>query len=139
MDLPTAWYDEWTRSFPTGPGSKFAAVFGTTLDDFQYSGVNRTLRLGGQPLQGFVATLTPAGARVVARNDDGQPAITEHGHGRGTAVILGCEASGNCHRPGNISDEERLRPMPSQRSPDPTPVTRPSSPAWRHPRRTITS
>jgi beta-galactosidase len=109
IDLPTAWYDEWTRLFPTGPGSKFAEVFGATLDDFQYSGVNRTVRLEDRPLQGFVAALTPAGARVVAHYDDGRPAITEHHHGRGTAVILGWEASGNCHRPGNTAGEQRLR------------------------------
>ena len=109
MDLPSAWYDEYTRLFPTGRDSKFAAVFGATLDDFQYSGVNRHLRLGEHRLEGFVASLTPGPARVVARYDDGRPAITEHRHGRGTAVILGFEASGLCHRPDNPAGEALLR------------------------------
>ena len=109
MDLPSAWYDESTRLVPTGQGSTFAAVFGATLDDFQYSGVNRQLRLGEHRLAGFVASLTPGPARVVARYDDGRPAITEHRHGRGTAVILGFEASGLCHRPDNAAGEALLR------------------------------
>ncbi len=109
MDLPSAWFDEYTRLFPTGRGSKFAEVFGATLDDFQYSGVNRHLRLGEQRLEGFVASLTPGPARVVARYDDGRPAITEHRHGRGTAVILGFEASSRCHRPDNPAGESLVR------------------------------
>lgn len=109
MDLPSAWFDDSARLFPTGRGSKFAEVFGATLDDFQYSGVNRQLRLGEHRLDGFVASLTPGPARVVARYDDGRPAITEHRHGRGTAVILGFEASGRCHRPDNPAGERLLR------------------------------
>lgn len=108
IDLPTAWYDELTRLFPTGRGSAFAQVFGATLDDFQYSGVNRTLRLGDFPLAGFVAALTPTAAQVIARYDDGRPAITENRLGRGSAVILGWEASGNCHRPGNTAAQNLL-------------------------------
>jgi beta-galactosidase len=108
IDLPTAWYDELTRLFPTGRGSAFAQVFGATLDDFQYSGVNRTLQLGDFPLAGFVAALTPTAAQVVARYDDGRPAITENRLGRGSAVILGWEASGNCHRPGNTAAQNLL-------------------------------
>jgi beta-galactosidase len=109
LDLPGAWYDEWTRLFPTGRGSRFAEVFGATLDDFQYSGVNRTLHLDGLRLDGFVAALTPTTAQVLARYDQGRPAITENRLGRGTAVILGWEASGNCHRPGNSAGERLLR------------------------------
>jgi beta-galactosidase len=108
IDLPTAWYDEWTRLFPTGKGSKFSEVFGATLDDFQFSGVNRTLRLGDYTLEGFVATLTPTAAGVLARYDNGRPAITENRHGRGSAVILGWEASGNCLRPGNAAGQALL-------------------------------
>jgi beta-galactosidase len=109
LDLPGAWYDEWTRLFPTGNGSKFAQVFGATLDDFQYSGVNRALRIGDHRLDGFVAALTATTARVMEKYDDGRPAITEHNYGRGAAVILGWEASGNCHRPGNVAGETLLR------------------------------
>jgi beta-galactosidase len=109
IDLPTAWYDEWTRLFPTGQGSTFATLFGTTLDDFQFSGVNRTLRIGDYRLEGFVASLTPTTAAVLARYDDGRAAITENAYGRGTAVTLGWEASGNCHRPGNAAGEALLR------------------------------
>jgi beta-galactosidase len=108
MDLPTAWYDEWLRLLPTGRGSPFAALFGATLDDFQYSGVNRTLRLEGRQLDGFTASLTPLTARVAATYDDASPAITENRHGAGTAVILGWEASASCHRPGNVDGQAAL-------------------------------
>jgi len=83
-------------------------VFGATLDDFHCSGVNRTVRLGDFPLAGFVAARTPTAAPVVARYDDGRPATTENRHGRGSAVILGWEGSGNCHRPGNTAAQDLL-------------------------------
>ena len=109
IDLPGAWYDEWTRIFKTGKGSKFEQVFGASLDDFQFSGVNRTLKIGDYRLQGFVASMTPTRARVLARYDDGAPAILENRYGQGTSVILGYEASSNCHRQGNTAGERMLR------------------------------
>ncbi len=108
IDLPTAWYDERMQLFRTGKGSLFAGVFGTTLDDFQYSGVNRSLRIGDYRLNGFIARLTPTGARVVERYDDGNPAVTINRYGRGEAVILGYEASADCRRPGNTAGEALL-------------------------------
>jgi len=108
MDLPSAWYDEFTQRFPTGKETKFAEAFGVSLDDFQYSGVNRTLRLGGEKLDGFVATLTPITARVLARYDNGLPAVVENRLDRGTSVLLAFEASLACHRPGHQAAEKRL-------------------------------
>jgi beta-galactosidase len=108
MDLPGVWYDEWMRVFPTGKGSAFAKLFGASLDDFQYSGVNRTLKLGDVALDGFVAAMTPTSAKTLASYDDGKPAILENRLGKGSAVMLGYEAAQSCFNPGNADNERRL-------------------------------
>lgn len=110
LDLPGAWYDEWMRVFPTGKGSAFAKLFGALLDDFQYSGVNRTLKIGDDVLNGFVAAITPTSAKTLASYDDGKPAILENRLGKGSAVILGYEAAQSCFKPGNADNERRLLP-----------------------------
>ena len=108
LDLPGAWYDEWTRVSKTGKGSPFEKLFGASLDDFQYSGVNRTLKIGDTIINGFVATMTPTTAKTSAHYDDGKPAILEHRLGKGSAVILGYEAAYSCFKPGNTDGEEML-------------------------------
>jgi beta-galactosidase len=108
MDLPGAWYDEWTRLFKTGKGSPFEKLFGASLDDFQYSGVNRTLKIGDAVMNGFIAAMTPTTAQTLASYDDGKPAILENRLGKGTAVILGYEAAHGCFKPGNAAGEKML-------------------------------
>jgi beta-galactosidase len=112
LDLPGAWYDEWMRVFPTGKGSAFAKLFGASLDDFQYSGVNRTLKIGDAVMNGFIAAMTPSslneGAKTLASYDDGKPAILENRLGKGTAVILGYEAAHSCFKLGNTDSEAML-------------------------------
>jgi beta-galactosidase len=95
MDLPGAWYDQNTVLMPTGKGSPFASLFGASIDDFQYAGTNRIVRLGTDTLKGFVMNATPLGASVRARYDNGKPAVFEHAFGKGTAVLLGFQASLN--------------------------------------------
>ena len=108
MDLPGAGFDEFARVLRTGKGSPFEQLFGATLDDFQYAGTNRTVRLDGDTLRGFTMRATPTTARVLARYDGGQPAVLENTLGRGQAVLLGYEASLGTFKPGHARREARL-------------------------------
>lgn len=108
VDMPSGWYDGQAAMLPTGKGSKFEQVFGATLNDFQYAGVNMPWSIGGFPLHGFTVDLSPTSAQVIARYNEGKPAILENKLGKGTAVILGYEASKMCFRPGHTQAEGML-------------------------------
>lgn len=101
MDLPGGWYDENTVLMPTGKGSAFSSLFGASLDDFQYAGTNRDILLDKDTLRGFVMNATPLGASVIARYNNGKPAVLENSLGKGTAVLMGFQASLNCFGTGN--------------------------------------
>ena len=107
MDMPGAYFDEHTRITDTGEGSAFEALFGATIDDYQYSS-NVPRSLDGRRLTGFVVDMTATNAKVLAAYDNGKPAVTEHACGDGTAVILGYEASLMCAKPGDDDAEKRL-------------------------------
>ncbi len=108
LDMPGAWYDTFGRLLPTGKGSDFEALFGATLDDFQYAS-NVPRSIDGMAARGFVSFVTPTSARAVATFDDGRrPAVTEHVLGSGTAVLLAYEASLMCFRPGDQAAETLL-------------------------------
>jgi beta-galactosidase len=121
LDMPGAWFDEYGKLLPTGPGSSFAELFGTTLDDFQYSSGNTPRQVGSLLASGFVADLTPVTARPVRAftGASNRVAVTEHALGRGSAVILGWEASLMCFKPGNDNAQRLLveHALGSQRSP----------------------
>ena len=108
MDMPSAWYDEHTQLLPTRKGTTFEKIFGTVIDEYQYSGTNQIWTLNGMPLHGFTIHTTPTRAEVVAAYDNGLPAITEAKTGEGSAVILGYEASMMCFQPGNDRAEEMM-------------------------------
>lgn len=108
MDMPSAWYDAYGALLSTDRGTAFERVFGTVIDEYQYAGTNRPVRLGELELKGFTTRLSPTTARVVERYDDMKPAITENQFGRGTAVILGYEASMMAFKPGNTKAEAHL-------------------------------
>lgn len=107
LDLPGCWYGTDGRLMPTGAGSVFADIFGASLDDFQY-GNNRPRRIGDLDVPGWCADLTLHGAQARATYDSGAPAITEHRLGRGTAVILGWDASLQCFAPGRPAHQDAL-------------------------------
>lgn len=108
MDMPGRYMDEYSRVTNTGPGSDFEALFGCTLNDYQYSS-NVPRRLEGELLSGFVMDATATTAKVLARYDATDwPAILENAVGKGSAVLLGCEAASMCFRPGNALAERRL-------------------------------
>ena len=108
MDLPGAWFDEYSALVNTAEGSAFEKIFGTELNDFHYSGHNRVWSLEGMTLDGFTARFTPTKATPIAYYDNGAPAITEHRYGKGAAIILGFEASDMCFQPGHTDAEEKL-------------------------------
>ncbi len=108
IDVPTAYYDRQTALFNTDKGSIFEQTFGTVIREYQGSGVNRTFHMGGKPLIGMIASLAPTTARTLARFDSGMPAVTEHKYGKGTAVVLGYEASLACFKPNQTAFEKAL-------------------------------
>lgn len=108
MDLPSGLYDGQMQKLPTGTASAFATLFGATVNDLQYAGTNRPQRLNNQPLTGFTADLTPVSARPLARYDTGKPAILENRIDRGSALLLGYEASLGCFKPGDESAEKQV-------------------------------
>jgi beta-galactosidase len=111
MDMPGAYYDEFSRIFKTAKGTLFEQIFGATLDEFSYSNpINTEYELDGLKLgESFTCKLTPTTARVVAKyKHNGLPGIIENRCGKGTAVILGCQASLNCCKPGHSKLERFL-------------------------------
>ncbi len=108
IDMPSAWYDENGALLYSDKGTPFEKLFGVTINDYQYAGINMDYRLEGQPLQGFTLDMTPTSAEVVEHYHTGDPAITENKLGKGTAVILGFQASMDCFKPGQTAAEERL-------------------------------
>jgi beta-galactosidase len=107
-DLPLAYFDEYAALLYSDSGSPFESLFGTTINDFQYAGVNATHFIDDMKLAGFVINQTPSTAVVLAEYDNGLPAITENSLGKGKAVALGYQASMMCFEPGNDLAEKHL-------------------------------
>lgn len=108
MDLPGPYYDERAVLVHTSKGSDFERIFGLSLADFQYSGVNRTWTLEGRKLQGFTSDLKITTAKSVQNYGNGAPAIVENKLGKGKAIFLGYEAANSCFRPGQTDWEKKL-------------------------------
>ncbi len=107
MDMPSAWYDTYAELMDTGKGSLVEQIFGVTIDDYQFSGINRSFQINGNDIKGSFAHMTPTTAKVLAQFNHGKPAITENTLGRGTAVVLGYAASHMCYQPG----QDRVEPL----------------------------
>jgi beta-galactosidase len=108
LDLPGGKFDQYTALLPTGKDSQFARIFGSTLDNFQFSGSNKTISLAGVEWTGLVADMTPVTAVVKDNYGNGEPAITEHNYGTGMAVLIGLDVANQCFRPGNAVAEKLL-------------------------------
>jgi beta-galactosidase len=65
LDLPGGKFDENTAITNTGKDSKFAQLFGATLDNYQFSGSNKTISLKGKEWTGFVVDMTPQEANTL--------------------------------------------------------------------------
>ncbi|MEX0324013.1 MAG: beta-galactosidase trimerization domain-containing protein [Puniceicoccaceae bacterium] len=108
LDLPGGKFDENTAILPTGTSSPFAKIFGLTLDNYQFSGSNKTLSLMDTAWTGFVADMTPASAVVKEYYNSGKPAITENRYGKGTAAVIGLDIAYQSFVPGNALAEQIL-------------------------------
>jgi len=108
MDMPGAMVDEYSVVYPTGKGSDFEKLFGTTINDFQYSGYNLTNSINNFEIRGTTVYATPTSARVMAKYDNDNPAVIENKLDKGTSVLIGYEASKMCFEPGNNKAEKML-------------------------------
>ncbi|MEL7119538.1 MAG: beta-galactosidase trimerization domain-containing protein [Bacteroidota bacterium] len=108
LDLPGGKFDQYTALLPTGEGSRFARLFGVTLNNYQFSGSNKTLSLAGQEWTGFVVDMTPKAAVVKANYNNGKPAITEHNYGKGQAILIGLDMAHQCFKPNHKLAESLL-------------------------------
>ena len=99
IDAPGAWWDENGKVMETGKGTTFEKVFGASIADFQYSN-NVPRYLNKNKLEGFIMEIAPTTAVIKERYQTGEPAVTEHKYGKGTAVIIGHDASHAMMKPG---------------------------------------
>ncbi len=116
LDAPGGWFDYGGRVLQTLPGSPFERLFGVTVRDYHYSredtamgrswkfdmpgweeGIDTDEENSSVSIEGFVLSLDPTTAEVLATFDDGQPSHTEHRLGEGTACIMGYSASLLCN------------------------------------------
>jgi len=110
LDMPGAWYNEYTALLYTDEGTLFEEIFGATIHDYQKADKNRPNSINDFKVHGITAGITPHEAEVSARfSDRGEPAVTTYSYGKGEAVILGYPASHMCFEPGNEKAEKRLR------------------------------
>jgi beta-galactosidase len=111
LDMPAGHLDGYGRSLYTHQGTRWERLFGVELHEYGYSrpGNNR-FHIGDTLLEGFTAIMTPTTARIVSSyRDAGGAAITENAVGKGTAVVIGAQASINCCLPGNEAMEALIR------------------------------
>lgn len=101
IDAPGAWWNEHGKVLDTGKGSPFERIFGASISDFQYSN-NEIWKIDQHSLSGFVADIRPTAAAVRERFTNGKASVTENHLEKGTAVILGADASWSMKTPGNI-------------------------------------
>jgi len=109
MDAPTAYYNQNGALFATQKGSGFEEIFGATIQDYQGSGVNQTYLLNQLSLSGFILNIELTKAKPLAFFNDKKVAISEHTFGKGSAIIMGYEASTSCTKPNNLLAEKLLQ------------------------------
>ncbi len=107
MDSPGGAYDEHGKVLRTAAGSPFEQLFGAELADLQYSS-NVVYVMNGRKLNGFVSDLRPTQASVALKFQSSGAAVTEHRIGKGSAVLLGWDASFALFRPGDAAAERFL-------------------------------
>jgi beta-galactosidase len=108
MDAPTGYFDEQGALLKTIKGSVFERLFGLEIRDYQGAGTNRDYFLNGQKMAGFILDLNLTTALSLARFNDGKVAVTENKVGKGSAVVLGYEASKTCFKPSDKLAESQL-------------------------------
>lgn len=98
-DVQFAFMDPWGKMHPVGEGQLQDRLFGAFVDVIHDA---RTVsqRVDGVGIEGFYADIVPTVAKVIARFEDGRPAVTEARLGKGTAVLVGFDAARMCWKPG---------------------------------------
>ena len=100
MDAPGGWWDAQGRVLKTGKGTPFEEVIGASIADMQYSN-NVPHNIGDHKLNGFVFDIDVTTAKVIEKFKLGEPLVTEHKYGKGTAVVLAADAGFAMQKPGN--------------------------------------
>jgi beta-galactosidase len=106
-DVQVAFENEHGIMHPAGAGGLQERAFGAYIDMIHDTRTN-PISLNGFSIDGFYGDLVPTNARVLARFDNGQPAVTETQLGRGSAVLIGFDAARMCFEPGNTAVEAWL-------------------------------
>jgi hypothetical protein len=97
-DVQFGFCDPWAKMHPKGPGTQAEKLFGAWVDmihDTRTGGKS----LGNIQVKGMYGDIKITSARVISTYSDGAPAVTENRLGRGTAVLIGFDASRMCHLP----------------------------------------
>jgi beta-galactosidase len=100
LDSPGGMYDEHGKVMNTATGSAFEQLFGAELADMQYSR-NVPRMLGSERLKGFITDINATSAKVLERFQTGEPAVVENKIAKGSAVVLGWDASRALFEPGS--------------------------------------
>ncbi len=107
VDEEFAYLDPWGKMHPAGEGGPVEQLFGAWIDT-RHDARTASVLLGDIEVEGFYGDLVPTEARVVARFDDGRPAISERRLGRGSAVLVAFDAARMCTRPGQGTVERLI-------------------------------
>ncbi|MGC9346593.1 MAG: beta-galactosidase, partial [Anaerolineae bacterium] len=86
-DVQFAFMDPWGKLHEAGPDGPQARLFGAYIDTI-HDARTAEVTLNGLPIEGFYGDLVPATGKILARFDNGKPAITEARIGRGRALLL---------------------------------------------------
>ena len=119
-DVQFAFMDPWGKVRPTGPGRKVEQLFGAWNDTI-HDARTEPHTVNGMAVEGFFGDLKTTDARVLARFDDGRPAVSERRLGRGTAVLVAFDAARMCFKPGRGDIEGFIAEL----------VTAAAPPKWR--------
>jgi beta-galactosidase len=103
-DVQVGFEDQWGKLHRTGPGGLQDQAFGAYVDTI-HDARTAPVSVNDIPVEGFYGTLVPTTAKVLARFDDGQPAITQARVGQGTAILIGFDAARMCWQPGQDAVE----------------------------------
>lgn len=106
-DVQFAFCDPWSKMHPKGKGSQTEKLFGAWVDMIHDTRTNPKT-IGTMQVEGLYGDIKTTDARVLSTFSDGTPAITEHRLGRGSAVLMGFDASRMCHLAGAEPEVEGL-------------------------------
>jgi len=99
VDAQFGFCDPHGRILARGPGSPLARLLGGWTEAI-HDGRTGGPRWSGEPVEGFWADLAAEAASVLARFDDGRPALLLHRIGEGEVLTCALDPALAAHRPG---------------------------------------